>query len=107
MERAIRNVRRSDLYDADRWSVGLLASKFTGAGRGDVNTYRLFGDYEVTEAKSVGAQSIELDLGASSQSVIGLSSDYGFGSGGFAGLGASFPNGSSDDLYTASIGYRL
>lgn len=93
-------------HDAERWSAGLVASKLS-VGRIDFKTYTLFGDYKVTEALTVGAQILRIEQSGFSSDIYGLSSEYGFGSGGFAGLGVVMPEDSPDDRFTASVGYRF
>jgi hypothetical protein len=91
-------------YSADRWSVGAEATDFDVSGS-SVSTFKLFADYNVTEALAIGAQALEISDGGN-QRVYGLTGEYGFGSGGFAELGYFDVDGSGDAV-TASIGYRF
>jgi hypothetical protein len=95
-------------YVEDRWSAGAMLTKAT-QGSTDVTAIKLFGDYSISEAFSVGAQVLTLDVdGSDSQTFYGISGEYGFGPGGFAQLGVfSSDNSGADEVYSASIGYRF
>ncbi len=92
-------------YAVDRWSVGAVLSSFN-LGMGDATGFRLYGDYAVTDKFKIGAQAITVDFGGS-QTLYGLTGEYGFGSGGYARLGFADVSGSSDPFYTASVGFRF
>jgi hypothetical protein len=91
-------------YTAERWSVGAEATDFDASGS-SVSTFKLFADFNVTDALTVGAQALEISQDGS-QRIYGLTGEYGFGTGGFAELGYFDADGSSDAV-TASIGYRF
>jgi hypothetical protein len=93
-------------YVEDRWSVGALLTS-SAQGSSDINSLKLWGDYSIAEAFTIGAQVQTLDT-SSSQTFYGLTGEYGFGSGGFAELGMFDSDVSgSDTVYQASIGYRF
>lgn len=93
-------------YEADRWSAGLMISSFS-QGTSDIDSLKLWGDYSVTEALTLGAQVMSID-GSSSQTLYGITGEYGFGAGGFAELGILDSDSSgSDAIYQASVGYRF
>lgn len=91
-------------YSAERWSIGAEASNLDAPGT-SVSTVKLYGDYKVTDALTIGAQALEISEGGGER-IYGLSGEYGFGSGGFAELGYFDVDGSGDAV-TASIGYRF
>ena len=92
-------------YAADRWSAGVLVSSANALGT-DVTTTRLFADYAVSDALTIGAQKMSID-GPFSGSLYGVSAEYGFASGGFAQLGVIGSSPGGDTAYTASIGFRF
>jgi hypothetical protein len=93
-------------YADDRWSAGLLLTSLSQSGT-KVTTIKVFGDYEVSDAFKLGAQAVQIEVGGESDTIYGLTGEYGFGSGGFAELGAVESTGGGDAIYSASIGYRF
>ena len=77
------------------------------AGGSDFSAPRLFGDYAVTDAPTIGAQVLNADIGGSDNTVYGVSAEYGFGSGGFAQIGAVGTGDSGGSEYNASVGLRF
>lgn len=94
-------------HDGGRWSAGALVSR-SSSGSDDATLLMVFGDYEVMDAFTVGVQLTKIDTGMDSANLIGLTTEYGFGEGGFAGLGYMHTDDTFDeDLFTASVGYRF
>lgn len=90
-------------YDADRWMVGAQYANLS-EGPFDVEITQIYGDYEVLDGLSIGAQVMDIRSPVSTK-IYGVSGTYGFGSG-FAELGlGDVENGSS--FGTASVGFRF
>jgi hypothetical protein len=93
-------------YDADRWSAGVLVTDLSATGS-DLQTIKLFGDYKITPNFKVGAQVLSVDEGSDSGEIYGLSTEYSFGPGGYAGLGLLDEEGASETAYTATVGFKF
>lgn len=91
----------------DRWSVGAMLGN-SSQGSETLTSLQVFGDYDVTDALTLGAQLLAVDSEGGSETYYGLTGEYGFGSGGFAQLGLlDNDSGSGDALYNASLGFRF
>jgi Gram-negative porin len=91
----------------DRWSAGAIVGRVS-QGSEDVNSLKIFGDYNVTDALTVGAQVLTINGGGDSETYYGVSGEYGFGPGGFANLGLlDSDNNGGDAVYNASVGFRF
>jgi hypothetical protein len=89
------------LYEADRWSIGAQARQAQDPGSDSVTSLRVYGDYAVTEALTIGVQAVDAEtLG---DTVYGISAQYEVGMG-FAGLGYL---GGSTEALVANIGLRF
>jgi hypothetical protein len=92
-------------HTADRWSVGGHLARLD-AGFEEFSFAMPYGDYKVSDAFKVGAQYLNMAFGPDDEDFYGLSAEYGFAGGGFAELGV-LSGGASDDLYSASVGFRF
>ena len=94
-------------YTEDRWSAGALLTS-ASQGSSDYDSVKLWGDYSISDAFSVGAQVMSLNGNSSGQTFYGITGEYGFGAGGFAELGVfDSDDAGGDRAYQASIGYRF
>lgn len=93
-------------YADDRWSAGLLLTN-SSQGGGDLSAIKVFGDYAITEAFTLGVQALNFTAGSSDNTYYGVTGEFGFGTGGFAELGAFSFSGGGDTVYNASVGYRF
>lgn len=92
-------------YSADRWSFGGQYANLSSGGTSR-DLYKLFGDYKVTDALTVGVQYQDQEIPFDAK-LYGVSGTYSFGTG-FAELGVGRINSSGDTNFgTASIGFRF
>ncbi len=94
--------------DFDRFSVGAAISDISSSGAPfDGQTVKLFGDYQVTDALTLGVQVQNIDA-VIDATLYGLSGEYGFGPGGYARLGVLDSDQSgSEAIFDAAVGLRF
>ena len=95
-------------HDFDRFSLGAAISDISSSGAPfDGRTVKLFGDYQVTDALVLGVQIVDVETPLS-VTLVGVSGEYGFGSGGYARIGAIDSDQSgSDTIFDAAVGFRF
>ncbi|WP_309668184.1 porin [Tabrizicola sp.] len=104
----ITTVLLAATHDFDRFSIGAALSDISSSGAPfDGQTIKLFGDYQVTDALTLGVQIVSIDT-AIDATLYGVSGEYGFGRGGYARLGAfDSDQGSDQAIFDAAVGFRF
>jgi hypothetical protein len=95
-------------HDFDRFSIGAAVTDVSSSAGGfDGQSIKVFGEYEVTDALTLGAQIQNFEQPVNG-TLYGLSGEYTFGPGGYARLGVLDSDQSNDEaIFDAAVGFRF